>query len=382
MLIVAGYFILGRYLEARKSAQAAAAAHHSAVPVSATAVRQGDLNRYLVAIGSVTAFNTVTVKTRVDGQIVKIAFKEGQTVHAGDLLVEIDPRPYQAALDQAAGTLAKDEATLLNAQITLARDKTLLADQVIAAQDYDNQKAVVGQSVGTVESDKANIAAAKVNMIYTRITAPMTGRIGLRLVDIGNIVHAADTTGLAVITQLQPIAVDFSIPEDSLPQIVKDMRAGEKLRVDALDRDLKTQLASGTLETFDSQIDQTTGTIKLKAVFPNTDYALFPNQFVNVRVLVDTLRDALLVPAAAVQRNPTSTYVYVVKADDTVELRAVTIAATQGEVIALNSGVTAGEQVVTDGLDNLRAGVKVAVQAAAPASTSAKATVPVQRSGQ
>lgn len=383
ILVVVGYFLLTRYLDARKAAEAAAAAaHHPAIPVSATAVEGGDLNRYLTAIGTVTAFNTVTVKTRVDGQIVNVAFKEGQTVHQGDLLVEIDPRPYQAALDQAEGTLAKDQATLLNAQITLGRDKTLLADQVIAAQDYDNQKAVVGQSVGTVASDKANIAAAKVNVIYTRITAPITGRIGLRLVDIGNIVHAADTTGLAVITQLQPIAVDFSIPEDSLPQVVKDMRAGETLPVDALDRDLKTQLAVGTLETFDSQIDQTTGTIKLKAVFPNTDYSLFPNQFVNVKVLVDTLHDTLLVPAAAVQRNPQGTYVYVVKPDKSVEMRPVTIAATQGDVIALSSGVTPGELVVTDGLDNLHAGSKVVAQVASTAQASAQPTAPVQRSSQ
>src|SRR5271163_2585175 len=327
ILVVIGYFLLTRLGGWRSSSVQVAVVARPGVPVSATEVKRGDLNRYLTAIGTVTAFNTVTVKARVDGQIVKVAFKEGQMVHQGDLLVEIDPRPYDAALAQAEGTLAKDQATLLNAQITLGRDKTLLADQVIAAQDYDNQKAVVGQSVGTVASDMANIAAAKVNVIYTRITAPITGRIGLRLVDIGNIVHAADTTGLAVITQLQPIAVDFSIPEDNLPQVVKDMRAGETLPVDALDRDLKTQLASGTLETFDSQIDQTTGTIKLKAVFPNTDYSLFPNQFVNVKVLVDTLHDTLLVPAAAVQRNPQGTYVYVVKPDNTVEMRPVTIAA-------------------------------------------------------
>src|ERR1700728_64538 len=280
ILIVSGYFLLTRYLDARKSAEAAAAAaHHPATPVSAMAVKSGNLNRYLTAIGTVTAFNTVTVKTRVDGQIVNVAFKEGQTVHQGDLLVEIDPRPYQAALDQAEGTLAKDQATLLNAQITLGRDKTLLKDQVIAAQDYDNQKAVVGQSVGTVASDKANIAAAKVNVIYTQITAPITGRIGLRLVDVGNIVHAADTTGLAVITQLQPIAVDFSIPEDNLPELEGAMKANPQLPVTAYDRDFKHELGSGTLLTTDNQIDSSTGTIKLKASFPNQDNSLFPNQF-------------------------------------------------------------------------------------------------------
>jgi multidrug efflux system membrane fusion protein len=381
LVLVIGYFLLNRIRDARDAAaKAAAAANHPGVPVSAVVAKRGDLNRYLTAIGTVTAFNTVTVKTRVDGQIVKVAFTEGQTVHQGDLLVEIDPRQYQAALDQAIGTLAKDQATLLNAQITLGRDKTLLTDQVIAAQDYDNQKAVVGQSIGTVASDKANIAAAKVNVIYTQITAPITGRIGLRLVDVGNIVHAADTTGLAVITQLQPIAVDFSIPEDNLPQVVKDMRGGETLRVDAFDRDLKTQLATGTLETFDSQIDQTTGTIKMKAVFPNTDYSLFPNQFVNVKVLVDTLHDTLLVPAAAVQRNPQGTFVYVVKPDNTIEVRTVAIAATQGDVVALSSGVTPGEQLVTDGLDKVQAGTKVIVEK--PQVAQAATAVPVQRSAQ
>jgi multidrug efflux system membrane fusion protein len=240
----------------------------------------------------------------------------------------------------------------------------LFQQGVVAAQDYDNQRAVVGQSAGTVESDRANIAAAKVQLDYTQITAPISGRIGLRLVDQGNIVHAADTTGLAVITQLQPIAADFSIPEDNLPQVIKDMRSGRTLPVAAWDRELKTQLATGTLETFDSQIDQTTGTIRLKAVFPNADYSLFPNQFVNIKVLVDTRRDALLVPAAAVQRNPQATFVYVVRPNRTVEARAVTIGATQGDVIALDSGVAPGDIIVTDGLDKLQNGTKVAIQPA------------------
>ena len=368
ILVVVGYFVLTRLVGARSTSAQASAAPHRGVPVSATAVIRGDLNRYLTAIGTVTAFNTVTVKTRVDGQIMKVAFKEGQTVHQGDLLMEIDPRPYQATLDQAEGQLAKDQATLLNAKITLERDRALYQQGVIAAQDFDNQQALVGQSAGAVQSDQANIAAAKVQVAYTRIAAPITGRIGLRLVDQGNIVHAADTTGLAVITQLQPIAVDFSIPEDNLPQVIKDIRNGRELPVDAFDRELKTRLATGTLETFDSQIDQTTGTIKLKAVFPNNDYSLFPNQFVNVKLLVDTKRDALLVPAAAVQRNPQGTFVYVVRPDNTVEVRTVAVGAPQGDVIALDSGVTAGELVVTDGLDKLQAGTKVIAQMAANAT--------------
>jgi len=274
--------------------------------------------------------------------------------------------------------LAKDQATLRNAKITLERDRSLYQQGVIAAQDFDNQQALVGQSVGAVQSDQANIAAAKVQLAYTKITAPITGRIGLRLVDQGNIVHASDTTGLAVITQLQPIAVDFSIPEDNLPQVIKDIRNGQELPVDAFDRELKTRLAIGTLETFDSQIDQSTGTIKLKAVFPNNDMSLFPNQFVNVKLLVDTMRDTLLAPAAAVQRNPQGTFVYVVRPDRKVDVRTVTVGATQGDVVALDSGVTTGELLVTDGLDKLQAGTKVIVQAAAAAATppaAAKATV-------
>jgi multidrug efflux system membrane fusion protein len=379
IVIVAGYFLLTRLGGAfRPSAQVTAAARPG-VPVSAAEVKRGDLNRYLTAIGTVTAFNTVTVKTRVDGQIVNIAFKEGQTVHQGDLLVEIDPHPFQAILAQAEGQLAKDQATLRNAKITLERDRSLYQQGVIAAQDFDNQQALVGQSVGAVQSDQANIAAAKVQLAYTKITAPITGRIGLRLVDQGNIVHASDTTGLAVITQLQPIAVDFSIPEDNLPQVIKDMRNGQELPVDAFDRELKARLAIGTLETFDSQIDQSTGTIKLKAVFPNNDMSLFPNQFVNVKLLVNTTRDTLLVPAAAVQRNPQGTFVYVIRPDRTIDVRTVTVGATQGDVVALDSGVTTGDLLVTDGLDKLQAGTKVIVQAPAAAATpppaAAKATV-------
>ncbi len=371
VLVIGGYALVSR-LVGEHSATARTAAAHPGVPVGAVAAKRGDLNRYLSAIGTVTAFNTVTVKTRVDGQIVKVAFKEGQTVKQGDELVEIDPRPYAAALSQAEGTLAKDRATLKNAQITLERDRSLFSQGVIAAQDYDNQQALVGQSEGAVESDQANIEAAKVQVDYTRITAPITGRIGLRLVDVGNIVHAADTTGLAVITQLEPIAVDFSIPQDDLQQVIQDMRKGQELPVYAYDRELKARLATGSLETFDSQIDQTTGTIKLKAIFPNTDYSLFPNQFVNVRLLVDTLRDAVLAPAVAIQRNTQNAYVYVVKPDHTVEVRVVTVAATQGDVVALESGVAAGDLLVTDGVDKLSAGTKVIVQVAsnAPARKS------------
>jgi membrane fusion protein, multidrug efflux system len=368
ILVVSGYFLVTRLGGTRSPSAQASSATRPAMPVAAAAAKRGDLNRYLTAIGSVAAFNTVTVKSRVDGQIVNVAFKEGQTVHQGDLLVEIDPRPYRAQLSQAEGQLAKDQATLVNARITLARDRSLYQQGVIARQDFDNQQSVLGQSAGAVISDRANIDAAKVQLAYCRITAPITGRIGLRLVDQGNIVHAADTTGLAVITQLQPIAVDFSIPEDNLPQVVQDMRKGQELPVDAYDRELKNRLAAGMLETFDSQIDQSTGTIKLKAIFQNNDYSLFPNQFVNVKLLVDTKRDTVLVPAAAIQRNPQGAFVYVVKPDNTIEVRTVTVGATQGDVVALDSGVTPGELLVTDGLDKLAEGSKVSVQVAANAT--------------
>ena len=380
ILVVAGYFFVGRIVRTRSASAQPSGAMHAVVPVAAAAAARGDLNRYLTAIGSVTAFNTVTVKTRVDGQIVKVAFKEGQPVHQGDVLVQIDPRPYQAALSQVRGQLAKDRAALVNAQQTLARDQALYRQEVIAAQDLDNQKSLVGQSEGAVKSDLANLDAAQVQVDYSRITAPITGRIGLRLVDTGNIVHAADTTGLAVITQLQPIAVDFSLPEDNLPQIIQDLRKGQELPVYAYDRELRNRLATGSLETFDSQIDQTTGTIKLKAIFPNTDYSLFPNQFVNVRLLVDTLRDVILAPAAAIQRNGQMAFVYVVRPDQTVEVRTVTIGATQGEVVALASGLTPGELVVTDGLDKLTAGARVSVQPAAGTTTQPSGPSDPQRS--
>jgi membrane fusion protein, multidrug efflux system len=346
-------------------AEAAPVARQQATPVSVATVTRGKFNRYLSAIGSVIAFNTVTVKTRVDGQIIQVNFKEGQTVRQGDLLVQIDPRPYQVQLTQAEGQMAKDKATLADAKITLLRDRALLEQDVIARQDYDNEVSAVGQAAGSITSDQGAIDSARLNLTYCRIVAPITGRIGLRLVDVGNIVHATDTTGLAVITQLQPIAVTFSIPEDDLPQVVKDMRQGEELPVDAYNRDFTARIANGTLETFDSQIDQTTGTIKLKAIFANTDYSLFPNQFVNARVLVSTIRDATLVPTAAVQRNPQGTFVYAIKPDDTVEVRQVTVGASEGSVTSVISGLTPGDRVVTDGVDKLHSGSRVYAQLAA-----------------
>jgi multidrug efflux system membrane fusion protein len=330
-----------------------------AVPVVMVAAQQGDMPVYLTGLGSVTAFNTVMVKSRVDGQLINVAFREGQFVRAGDLLAEIDPRPFQVQLTQAQGQLARDMAQLQDAKRNLERYRELVAKQFIAKQQFDDQAALVHQYEGAIKVDQGAIDSAKLQLTYCRITAPINGRVGLRLVDMGNIVHASDQNGLVVITQVQPIAVLFTIPEDNLPPVLRKLGAGERLPVEVYDRAGRTKIATGELLTVDNQIDQSTGTSRLKAVFANEDHALFPNQFVNVRLLVDVKKGAVIVPGAAVQRGPQGTFVYVVKADQTVEVRQVTLGPTEGNNAAVEAGLTPGELVVTDGVDKLRAGSTV-----------------------
>jgi multidrug efflux system membrane fusion protein len=330
------------------------------VPVVVATAQKGDLPVYLIGLGSVTAFNTVTVRSRVDGQIVKVNFIEGQFVHAGDALIEIDPRPYQVMLEQAEGQLAKDQAQLHDVQVDFERYTLLFNEGVIPKQQVDTQQAQVGQFQGAIKADQATIDNAKLQLVYARITAPISGRVGLRLVDQGNIVHASDTTGLLVITQLQPISVIFTLPQDQLQQVLVKLRGGGQLPVEAYDRDDITKITDGKLATIDNQIDPTTGTYKLKSIFSNENNVLFPNQFVNVHMLVDTKRNLVIVPAAAIQRGPQGTYVYVVSGGDSVNIRTVTIAQTTGNNIGISSGINQGDVVVIDGQDKLQDGSKVA----------------------
>ncbi len=329
------------------------------VPVVVATASKGDLPVFLNGLGNVTAFNTVTVRSRVDGQIVKINFVEGQNVTAGQALVEIDPRPYQVQLEQAEGQLAKDQAQLRDVQVDYERFKLLFQEGVIPKQQLDTQQAQVGTFEGAIKADNATIDNAKLQIMYSHITAPISGRVGLRLVDMGNMVHATDTNGLLVITQLQPIATLFSLPQDQLPQVMARMKKGAPITVEAYDRDNTTKLATGKLLTIDNQIDTTTGTYKLKAVFDNTKNELFPNQFVNVHLLVDTKKNVVLVPTTAILRGPQGTYVFAVGADNNVKIHVVTLAEANGNITAISSGLNPGEVVVTDGQDKLQDGSKV-----------------------
>lgn len=343
-------------------------------PVVATRAQTADMPIWLKAIGSVTAANTVTVRSRVEGQLMRVLFTEGQMVKAGDLLAEIDPRAYQAQLEQAEGQLARDQALLENARIDLQRYRTLFKQDSIAKQQVDTQEALVRQYEGTVKVDKGQVDNAKLQLSYARITAPITGRIGLRAVDAGNMVKAGDTNGLATITQVTPISVIFTIPEDSLPVVLRRMREGPDVPVQAFDRSQTNKLASGKLVTIDNQIDATTGTVRLKAEFANEDGALFPNQFVNVRLLLDVRRGAVVIPTAAIQRAGQNAFVYAITPENRIAVRQITLGPLEGNQTIVESGLQAGEQVVTDGGDRLREGTPVTVAAppgAAPAAAAA-----------
>ncbi|MBI3715740.1 MAG: MdtA/MuxA family multidrug efflux RND transporter periplasmic adaptor subunit [Betaproteobacteria bacterium] len=332
-------------------------------PVAAAAARTADINVVQTALGTVAALKIATVKARVDGLLQDVSFREGQIVQAGDVLAEIDAQPFKVALSQVEGQLARDQAQLANARLDLERYRTLLEQDSVSKQQLDSQDALVRQFEGTVKIDQAQVDNAKLNLGYTKVTAPISGRLGLRVVDPGNIVHSSDAAGLVVITQVDPITVIFPIPQDNLQRVLKQLKAGERLAVDAWDREQKNRLASGFLLSVDNQIDTTTGTVKLKAQFPNPDGLLFPNQFVNVKMVVDVKRDATVIPLAAIQRGAAGTIVYVIKDDKTTTTRPVVMGPSENDNVAIESGLAVGEMVVTDGVDRLREGAKVEVTA-------------------
>jgi len=370
-LLAAAIVVSGGVIYSRVHAQNAAVPARNrqttgALPVVGARAQVSDVGVYLTGLGTVTALKTVTVRTRVDGELVNVAFKEGQLVHERGVLAEIDPRPFQVQLAQAEGQAAKDASALNNARVDLRRYQALIEQDAVPKQQVDTQVAMVQQLESTLKSDQAQIASAKLNLTYARIEAPATGRIGLRLVDPGNIVHASDQNGLAVITQRQPISVVFTIAQDRLPDVLKQLRAGKSLPVDAFDREIKTRLGAGQLTAVDSQIDPTTGTIRLKATFPNDPETLFPNQFVNARLQLDTIAHAIVIPTAAVQRGPQNTFVYVVSGNGTVQSRTIAVAFDENDRSVVTKGLSANEVVVTDGADRLQPGSHVSVKVAEP----------------
>jgi membrane fusion protein, multidrug efflux system len=360
VLAIGGLIYYRKQQAAAQAAKTKAALANRSVPITTGTVSKGPIGIYISALGTVTPVYTATITSRVDGQIVSVNYREGQMVHKGDVLIEIDPRPYQAALLQAQGTLAHDEALLSEARIDMDRYQLAFNRNAIAKQQLDDQTQTVKQYEGSVKNDQGTVASATTNLDYATIKAPIDGRVGLRLLDPGNIVTAGSTTPLVVITQLQPITVIFSIAEDYLPQIQKQLHAGNKMSVDAFDRAQQTKLAAGSLLTLDNQVDTTTGTVKLKAMFPNNDLTLFPNQFVNARLLVDTQQNAALVPTAAIQRNAQGAFVYVIKTNQTAAMQSVTVGTTDGNVAAVQ-GVQPGDVIATSGFDKLEDGAKVKV---------------------
>ncbi len=334
------------------------------VPVAAVPARKGDMPVYLNGLGSVIPYQTVLVRTRVDGQLMKVLFREGQIVRAGDVLAEIDPRPFQVQLVQAEGQLARDRAQLENAQVDLERFRLLFTQDSIAKQQLDTQDALVRQLEGVVRTDQGLIENAKLQLDYARITAPIGGRVGLRGIDPGNIVHATDTTGIVTIAQVQPISVTFPIPEDSIPTVIEPLRKGKHLLVEAYDRQMTRRLSAGRLLTIDNQIDPATGTVRCKAEFPNRSNELFPNQFVNARLVLEVRRGLTIVPASAIQRGPSGAYVYVVKSDQTASVRQVTIGVSHEDNVSVTRGVAPGELVVVSGAERLRDNSPVEVRSA------------------
>jgi membrane fusion protein, multidrug efflux system len=373
VLIIAGIVVYR--LHASSVAAKSKESTPTAISVGVIGAQKRDVPYYVTGLGSVTAFNTVTVHSRVDGQIMKIYFTEGQFVKAGDVLAEIDPRPYQVALDQAQGQLAKDTASQNDAKVNLSRYQQLWQAGVIARQQLDSQQATVGQFDGSIQSDKAQIDNEKLQLTYCRITSPISGRVGLRLVDSGNIVHAADTNGILVITQVQPVAVIFTLPEDSLPQVVAEMKK-RTLAVEAYSRDDNTKLAEGKLLTIDNQIDQTTGTVKLKSQFDNHDQSLWPNQFVNARLFLNVRKDAIVIPTAAIQSGAQGSFVYVVGSDNKAQVQSIQTDFAEGNISVIRQGLSPGQQIVIDGADKLQAGSEVTphpsnLNGAAPTNSSA-----------
>ena len=375
------------------------AAQDVATPVQVAAVQQKTMPIYLTELGTVTAYNTVTIKTRVDGQLMRVNVREGQAVKQGEMLVEIDPKPYEAALAQAQGQLVKDQANAENAKAEAARYTALLQAGVVSKESQQAQISTAGQAEGSLAADRAAIEAATVNLGYTKIVSPINGVVGLRQVDAGNIVHAADTTGLLVVTQLQPISVIFTLPEDQLPEVLKLTRGGSRLVVEAYDRSDATHIASGTVLTVDNEIDTTTGTVKVKAVFDNHDGALFPNQFVNVRLILQEKRDAMVITAAALQTGSQGSFVYLLKkgqppvdpveeknnagktmlpserskSDYYVEARPVKVELTEGTQVILSAGVKPGDEIVVDGQEKLKNGSAVVPRQAPAKSDSGTA---------
>ncbi|HEY0306968.1 MAG TPA: MdtA/MuxA family multidrug efflux RND transporter periplasmic adaptor subunit [Acidobacteriaceae bacterium] len=372
LLAVIGFVAWRVHMSHKETAEAAAkaaAASNRPTPVLAAEVQQRTMPIYYTALGTVTAYNTVTIKSRVDGQLVKVNFVEGQHVRKGQLLLQIDPAPYQAALAQAQGQYAKDEAAVKNGNAQSARYTALYQAGVVSKESEQAQISTAGQAEGALKADLAAIQAARVNLAYTHIVSPIDGQIGLRQVDVGNIVHASDTNGLVVVTQLQPISVIFTLPEEQLPPVRQRLAAGQKLIADAYDRGNVNKLAGGTLLTVDNQIDPTTGTDKLKAIFTNQDQSLFPNQFVNIRLILEQRPNVLVIPAAALQNASTGNFVYVVsddgKGNTVVNARPIVTTVTEGALLLIDSGLQAGEKVVIDGQEKLRNGSKVVISGGA-----------------